>query len=180
MLYRYRRLVQYYSMDAPCRRGQNALRKHCTRMLWVILNKFWKQHSTKQQLYRHLSPITKTIQVKRTRYAGHCWRIKDEPISNVLLWNLTCGFAVVGWLATALRGHRMQFRGPGGMDEERERERGGRGGKSVLAARLEDDDDLCSSNWCTVMSKPSNFKQIRTRNMKVIHKNRIFYFIELV
>ena len=27
----------------------------------------------------------KTIQVRRTRHAGHCWRNKDELISNVLL-----------------------------------------------------------------------------------------------
>ena len=28
-----------------------------TRMLWAILNKSWRQHSTKQQLYGHLPPI---------------------------------------------------------------------------------------------------------------------------
>ena len=47
-------------------------------MLWVILNKFWRQHPTKQLLYGHLPPITKTIQVRRTRHAGHCWRSRDE------------------------------------------------------------------------------------------------------
>ena len=31
-----------------------------TRMLWAILNKPWRQHPTKQQLYGHLPPITKT------------------------------------------------------------------------------------------------------------------------
>ena len=29
-------------------------------------------------------PITKTIQVRRTRHAGHCWRSRDELISDVL------------------------------------------------------------------------------------------------
>ena len=38
-----------------------------TRMLQAILNKSWKQHPTKQQVYGHLPPITKTIQVRRTR-----------------------------------------------------------------------------------------------------------------
>ena len=33
---------------------------NCTRMLRVIVNKSWKQHSTKQQLYDHLPPISKT------------------------------------------------------------------------------------------------------------------------
>ena len=54
-----------------------------TRMLRAILNKSWRQHHTKHQLYGHLPPITKTIQVRRTRHAGH------ELISYVLLWTPT-------------------------------------------------------------------------------------------
>ena len=53
-----------------------------TRMLWAILNKCWRQHSTRHQLYGHLPPITKTIQVRRTRHAGHSWGSKDELISE--------------------------------------------------------------------------------------------------
>ena len=60
-----------------------------TRMLRAILNKSWRQHPTRHQLYGHLLPITKTIQVRRTRHAGHCWRNKDEFISDVLLWTPT-------------------------------------------------------------------------------------------
>ena len=56
------------------------------RMLRAILNKSWRQHPTRHQLYDHLPPITKTIQVRRTRHAGHCWRSRDELISDVLLW----------------------------------------------------------------------------------------------
>ena len=56
-----------------------------TRMLRAMLNKSWRQHPTRHQLYGHLPPITKTIQVRRTRHAGHCWRSKDELISDVLL-----------------------------------------------------------------------------------------------
>ena len=67
-----------------------------TRMLRAILNKSWTQHSTKQQLYGHLLPITKTIQVRRTRHAGHCWRSKDELISDILLWTPSHGRAKVG------------------------------------------------------------------------------------
>ena len=40
------------------------------RMLRAILNRSWRQHLTKQQLYGHLPPITKTIQIRRTRHAG--------------------------------------------------------------------------------------------------------------
>ena len=67
-----------------------------TRMLWAILNKSWSQHPTKQQLYGHLPPITKTIQVRWTRHAGHCWRSRDELISDVLLWTPSHGHAKAG------------------------------------------------------------------------------------
>ena len=43
------------------------------------------------QLYGHLPPITKTIQARRTRHAGHCWRSKDEIVSDVLLWTPAYG-----------------------------------------------------------------------------------------
>ena len=62
-----------------------------TRMLRVILNKSWRQHPTRQQLYGRLPPIIKTIQVRRTRHSGHCWRSRDELISDVLLWTPTYG-----------------------------------------------------------------------------------------
>ena len=56
------------------------------KMLRAILNKSWRQHPTKHQLYGHLRPITKTIQVRWARHAGHCWRSRDELISDVLQW----------------------------------------------------------------------------------------------
>ena len=48
------------------------------------------------KLYGHLPPITKTIQVRRTRHAGHCWRSRDELIRDVLLWIPTHGRAKAG------------------------------------------------------------------------------------
>ena len=60
---------------------QNGWRKSLT----AILNKSWRQHSPKPQLYGHLTPITKTIKVRRTRHAGHCWRSRDELVNDVLL-----------------------------------------------------------------------------------------------
>ena len=65
--------------------GSKKLNGNYTRMLWAIVNKSLKKHSTKQQLYGHLSPIMKTIQIKWTIHVGYCWRSKDELISNVLL-----------------------------------------------------------------------------------------------
>ena len=67
-----------------------------TRMLRAILNKSWRQHPTRHQLYGHLPPITKTFKVRRTRHAGHCWRSRDELISDVLLCNPTSGRAEAG------------------------------------------------------------------------------------
>ena len=38
----------------------------------------------------------KTIKIRQTRHAGHCWRSKNELISNVLLWTPTHGRAKAG------------------------------------------------------------------------------------
>ena len=65
-------------------------------MLRAILNKSWRQLPTRHQLYDHLPPITKTIQVGRTRHAGYCWRSRNELISDVLLWTPTHGSAKAG------------------------------------------------------------------------------------
>ena len=73
------------------KRLEKKLDGNYTRMLRAILNKSWRQHPTKHQLYDYLPPITKTIQVRRTRHAGHCWRSRDELISDVLLWTPTYG-----------------------------------------------------------------------------------------
>ena len=70
-----------------------------TRMLRAILNKSWQQHTTRQQLYGHLPSITKTIQVRRTRHAGYCWRSRGELISDVLLWTPAFGRAKARRLA---------------------------------------------------------------------------------
>ena len=78
------------------KRLERRLDGNYTRMLRAVLNKSWRQHPTRLQLYGHLPPITKTIQVRRTRHAGHCWRSKDELISDVLLWTPAHGCARVG------------------------------------------------------------------------------------
>ena len=78
------------------KRLEKKLDGNYTRMLRAILNKTWQQHPTRHQLYGHLPPITKTIQVRRTRHAGHCWRSRDELIRDVLLWIPTHGRAKAG------------------------------------------------------------------------------------
>ena len=78
------------------KRLEKKLDGNYTRMLRAILNKSWRQHPTRRQLYGHLPPITKTIQVRRARHAGHCWISKDELVSDVLLWTPTYGQAKAG------------------------------------------------------------------------------------
>ena len=78
------------------KRLEKKLDGNYTRMLRAILNRSWQQQSTRRQLYGHLPPIKKTIQARRTRHAGHCWRSKDEIVSDVLLWTPAYGQSKAG------------------------------------------------------------------------------------
>ena len=78
------------------KRHEKKLDGNYTRMLRAILNKSWRQHPTRHQLYGHLPPIVKTIQVRPTRHARHSWRSRDELISDVLLWIPTHGRSKAG------------------------------------------------------------------------------------
>ena len=140
---------QYYYMDAPIwmltKRMEKKLDGNYTRMLWAVLNKSWKQYSTKQQLYSHLPLIRKTIQVSRTRHAGHCWRSKYKLISDILLWTPLHGRAKAGHSAQTLiqqlctdTGYNLEGL-PRAMDDRdwwQERFR-----RSILAAQHDDNDD---------------------------------------
>ena len=94
------RSYRYCCMDAPLwtlsKRLEKKLDSNYTRMMRAILNKSWRQHPTKHKLYGHLPPITKTIQARRTRLTGHCWRSREELISDILLWTPTYGRAKAG------------------------------------------------------------------------------------
>ena len=81
------------------KRLEKKLDGNYTRILRAILNKSWKQHPTKQQLFDHLPPITKIIPVRRNRHAVHCWRSWDDLISDVLLWTPSHRRAKAGWPA---------------------------------------------------------------------------------
>ena len=117
----------------------------------AVLNKSWWQHPTKQQLYGLLLPITKTIKVRRNRRVEHCWRSKNEPISDILLWTPSHGLAKAGRPARTYIQQLCADTGcsledlPGAMNDRdgwRESER------SVLAVRHDDDDDdiICTLN----------------------------------
>ena len=78
------------------KRIEKKLDGNYTRMLRGVLNKSKRQRPPKQQRYGHLPPITKTIQIRRTRHARPCWRSKDELISDVFPWTPSHGRAKVG------------------------------------------------------------------------------------
>ena len=107
------------------------------RMLRAILNKSGRRHPTK---YGHQPPITKTIQVIRTRYVGHCWRSRDELRSDILLWAPSHGRAKAGQPARIYIQQLCADTGcspedqPGVMDDRRE------SGSSVLVVRHDDND----------------------------------------
>ena len=65
-------------------------------MLRAILNNPGSNTPQDTNCTATLSPITKTIQVRQTRQAGHCWRSRDELIRDVLLWTPTHGRAKAG------------------------------------------------------------------------------------
>ena len=132
------------------KRLEKKLDGNYTRMLRAILNKPWRQHPTRHQLYGHLPPITKTIQVRRTRHAWHCWRSRDEFIRDVLLWTTTHG---IHTFSSYLRIRDVVLKTYlGRWTIGRSEERGS--GIYVLPARHDDDDDD-DEMWCSLTDRQS-------------------------
>ena len=108
------------------------------------MNKSWRQHPTKQQLNGHLRPITKTIHVRRTRHMGHCWRSRDEFISDKLLWTPSHVRAKAGRPTGTYIQQLCAVTGcsPGDLSEAMDEGRCGERelGISVLMARHESDE----------------------------------------
>ena len=94
-----------------------------TRMLRAILKKSKSQHPTKQWLNDNLPPITKTIQVRRTRHAVHCQRRGEELINDMLLWTSSPGRTKAGQPAGTFKQQFCADTGcsledlPGAMDD---------------------------------------------------------------
>ena len=65
-------------------------------MLREILNIQWSAHSSKQPLYGNLAQITLLIKDRSTSFAGHCYRSKDEVVSDLILGTPKHGKAKVG------------------------------------------------------------------------------------
>ena len=82
------RSCRYCYMDALYGRYLNGWRKSLTATTQECYEQYWISSggNTTTKEYSHLPPITTTIKIRRTRQAGHCWKSKDELISDVLLW----------------------------------------------------------------------------------------------
>ena len=125
------------------KRMEKKLDGNYTRMLLAILNKSWRQRSTKQQQFVHLTPIMKIIQIRQTRHAGHCWGSKDELKSDLLLYTPSQARAMFGQPARTIHSSSVPIRDVAwktclewrtiGTSSERE------SGRSVIAPRKDDD-----------------------------------------
>ena len=101
------------------KRMEKKLNSNYARMLLATSNKSWKQHPTKEQLYSHLPPITKTIKVRCTRHMGYCWTSKDR--SDVLMWTTSVGGPARTYIQQLCAGTGCSLEDlPGAMDERDE------------------------------------------------------------
>ena len=82
-------------MDANKTYGENltAITQECCKQYWTGPGDSTPQ---KQQLYGHLLLVTISMQIRRTRHAGHCWRSRVELLSDVLQWTSSQGRAKAG------------------------------------------------------------------------------------
>ena len=62
-----------------------------TRMLRETLGLTWEDKVTNTELYWKLLTLSSELRRRRLRFAGHCWRRKDEICSQLLLWEPTNG-----------------------------------------------------------------------------------------
>ena len=114
-----------------------------------MLRQYWTSHGDStpvmQQLNGHLPPIEKIIQVRLTRHAGHCWRSRDEAISDILLWTPSHRRAKAGRPARTYEQEQLCADTGCSLENYREQwtmETGGEigSGISMLMASPEDDD----------------------------------------
>ena len=159
------------------KRLEKKLDGNYTRMLRAILNKSWRQQPTRHQLYGHLPPITKTIQVRRTRRAGHCWRSRGELISDD-----SYGPPHMAEQKQDDQ-HEHSFSSCVGMRDVVQKtcqrrwtigKSGERGSEiSMLPARYDDDDDVIETNW--TKSKTQWFTPVHVKNF--LDRTRVFFAV---
>ena len=114
--------------------------QECCEQYWASPGANTPQNSSYTATYHH----NENIQIRRNRHAGHCWRNKDEPLSDILQWTPSHGWAKAGRPA---RTYIQQLCGDTDIALKTSRKRwtietgGERGsGRSVLAAWHDDNN----------------------------------------
>ena len=60
----------------------------------LIVN--WRQHMPNKELYGELPQISTTLRERRLKFAGHCKRNTEDPVSKLLLWEPAHGIRKKG------------------------------------------------------------------------------------
>ena len=58
-----------------------------TWLLRADLNISLRDHISNKELYGDLPPISTSLQICRLKFIAHCWRSKNETVSQLLLWD---------------------------------------------------------------------------------------------
>ena len=93
-------------------------------MLLAVLNKSWRDHTKNKELYGNLLSITTVIRDRRLKFMGHCWRSKEELISETLFWKPSYGYNSVerpkkNYLDQLLTNVRLDCNHPPNIMEDR-------------------------------------------------------------
>ena len=67
-----------------------------TRMLRDVKQIHWSSHTPNSQVYGTMPKISTKIRARRLRFAGHCFRQTDLPVSKLVLWAPTHGVRASG------------------------------------------------------------------------------------
>ena len=91
------RSYRYCCMDALLGRKLNGWRRSKTAITQECCEQYWTSPGgNTPQGVNYTATCLQSRKVRRTRHAGHCWRSRDELISDVLLRTPTYGRAKAG------------------------------------------------------------------------------------
>lgn len=58
-----------------------------TKLIRRVLNVSWRDHVSNKELYGDLPLLSSTIRQRRMRFAGHCARAENQPVTDLLFWS---------------------------------------------------------------------------------------------
>jgi hypothetical protein len=58
-----------------------------TRLLRFCLGYKWSDHVTNVELYGKIERVSKRLLERKLKFAGHCQRATDQPVSELLFWD---------------------------------------------------------------------------------------------